>query len=299
MRIAAISDLHIRPDGSDDDFLTAIRQRLEVISPDVFVIAGDISDNIAVVEKTLSAIKLSNAENLYVAGNHDIWFEKEKGIGSLEKYSRFIGDACTNAGFHHLPDEPFIKDNVAFVGSLGWYDYSFRRDELNIPEESYLEKEWQGSYWRDYYTVDLEYTDREFTELLNSKLEYDLSALPENIETVIYISHHLPFGALTPYKDSLPWDFFSAFMGAESTGEILLNDERVKLSISGHSHVRRQIFLDGLLAVTVPVGYGRPENDDFTSLVHDGIAELELTDGKCKVHHYVDGDICEGLPYAF
>jgi len=182
---------------------------------------------------------------------------------------------------------------------LGWYDYSFRREELNIPEEQYIQKEWQGAYWRDYYAVDWSYTDAEFTDLINSKLQYDLDSIPEQVESIIYVSHHLPFRALTLYKDTLPWDFFSAFMGAESTGEILLNDGRVKLSISGHSHIRNQISQDGLLAITVPVGYGRPINDDFSSLVNDGIAELEMTNGKCKIHHFVEGDICEGLPYAF
>ncbi len=299
MRIAAISDLHIRSDGTDDGFLEAIRQRLEDISPEVFVIAGDVSDRLDVIKETLSVLKLSNTISLYVAGNHDIWFEKDKGISSLEKYSQLIGAVCRDTGYHYLPDSPYIKDDYAFVGSLGWYDYSFRRKELNIPEESYIEKEWQGSYWRDYYAVDWEYTDIEFTELLNSKLQYDLSTLPKNVDSIIYVSHHLPFRALTLYKDSLPWDFFSAFMGAESTGEILIKDGRVKLSISGHSHIRNQISIDGLVACTVPIGYGRPSNGDFISLANDGIAELEVASGECIIHHFVEGDICESLPYTF
>lgn len=299
MRIAAISDIHIRPDGSDTGLLEEIHKQVEEISPDVFIIAGDISDKIRVIEETLSMLQIAGSKNLYVAGNHDVWFEDELGLNSLEKYSKSIGNACEKAGFIHLPDTPIIIDEFAFVGSLGWYDYSFRQPELEIPEDTYAEKHWQEYYWRDYYSIDWSYSDYEFTELLNSKLQYDLDTLPGVVKSIVYVSHHLPFQALTLYKNTLPWDFFSAFMGAESTGQILLNDERIKLSVSGHSHIRKLVSIGNLTAITVPVGYGRPANNEYSSLVHDGLAVLDLSHDGCDFQNYVEGDICEGLPYIF
>ena len=299
MHIAAVSDIHMRSGGVDEALLEVIRNRVTDSQPDVFIVAGDLSEKLVDLNLALSRIKVEDCINLYVAGNHDIWFEEDIGIGSLEKYSRLIQEKCEENGFIHLPNAPFIQDDIAIVGSIGWYDYSFRREDLGIPIENYETKQYRDSYWRDLYCVDWTFTDQEATDLLNDKLKYDLDTLPNKVKKVIYVSHHLPFRNLTLYKDRLPWDFFSAFMGAESTGEILLKDERIRLTISGHSHVRTKLQLDNLLAITVPVGYGRPEEDRLDSFVDSAIAELRIDDNGVEIIHFVEGDICEDLDYSF
>ena len=101
------------------------------------------------------------------------------------------------------------------------------------------------------------------------------------------------------YRDYLPWDFFSAFMGASSTGQILLQDKRVCLTISGHSHIRRSLPIDGIRAITVPIGYGRPEAGDMPALARLAVAEIEVTKKNVRLVDFTEGDICEGLPYSF
>ncbi len=297
MRIAAISDLHVLPDGSDIELLSSIKRRVEEISPDVFVIAGDISDQLELVSKSLSQLRVPDCTNLFVAGNHDIWFEDGKSPTSLDKYSKHIREMCDKNGFIHLPDHQFIYDDIAFVGSIGWYDYSFRRAELGIPIENYEQKEYRGAVWYDIFKIDWRFSDIEATALFNQKLEYDLSTLPDDVTQVVYVSHHLPFRELTVYKDRLPWDFHSAFMGAQSTGQILKNDERFILSISGHSHVRNKIQIGNITAMTVPLGYGRPDKDSLDSLVKDAIAVVELSSKRIDVKDFVQGDLCEDLPF--
>ncbi len=297
MRIAAISDLHVLPDGSDIELLSSIKRRVEEISPDVFVIAGDISDQLELVSKSLSQLRVPDCTNLFVAGNHDIWFEEGKSPTSLDKYSKHIREMCDKNGFIHLPDHQFIYDDIAFVGSIGWYDYSFRRAELGIPIENYEQKEYRGAVWYDIFKIDWRFSDIEATALFNQKLEYDLSTLPDDVTQVVYVSHHLPFRELTVYKDRLPWDFHSAFMGAQSTGQILKNDERFILSISGHSHVRNKIQIGNITAMTVPLGYGRPDKDSLDSLVKDAIAVVELSSKRIDVKDFVQGDLCEDLPF--
>ncbi|MGY5871434.1 MAG: metallophosphoesterase [Candidatus Thorarchaeota archaeon] len=297
MKIAAVSDLHVLPDGGDKELLASIKRRVEEIAPDIFVIAGDISDRIEVLSDSLSQLNVDSCSNLYVAGNHDIWFEDEKSPSSLDKYSKILGEVCTENGFKHIPDFPHIVGKIAFVGSIGWYDYSFRRPELEIPLEHYEQKEYQGAVWYDLFKIDWGYTDTEATDLFNRKLEYDLSTLPKDISQVVYVSHHLPFQELTIYKDRLPWDFHSAFMGAQSTGKILENDSRVVLSISGHSHVRNMITTGGVTAITVPLGYGRPDRDMLDSFVRDAVAVIEITGKSVNIPNFVKGDICADLPY--
>lgn len=299
LRIAAVSDIHARSDGLDDDLIEAIRHRIDEINPDIVIVAGDVSETIGELEYHLGRLVIDSATNLYVAGNHDVWFEEDTGLGSLEKYSRTIGDVCRRTGFIHLPDEPQIHNGIGFIGSMGWYDYSFRRPDLEIPEENYIQKQWKGSIWRDYYSIDWPYTDKEITELLNSKLQYDLKTMPDSVSKIIYISHHLPFRELTFYKDCLPWDFFSAFMGSMSTGDILKDDGRVMLSISGHSHIRRKLQVGDITAITVPLGYGRPLDGEFASLAFDAVAVIEIEDGSLTLGHFFEGDISEGMPYVF
>jgi len=297
LRIAAISDIHVLPNGSDIQLLETIRERVEEIGPDVFIIAGDISDRLIVLEDSLKSLKVEGCKNLFVGGNHDIWFEEDGGPSSLEKYSHLLGEICQRSGFQHVPDSPFIQDGFGFVGSIGWYDYSFRREDLEIPLENYQLKEYRGAVWYDLFRIDWGFTDPEATDLFNKKLEYDLSTLSKSVEHVVYISHHLPFQKLTVYKDRLPWDLYSAFMGSTSTGEILLTDNRVCLSISGHSHLRSKIENGNVVSVTVPLGYCRPSKNKMLDFVRDAIAFIEISDGRVAVSDFVEGDICADLPY--
>lgn len=298
MRIAAISDIHVRNDGSDRRLLETIRQRVETLSPDIFIIAGDVSSKLQILSDSLEILFQPDCTNLFVCGNHDLFFQEDKGLGSLEKYSTKVGEVCEKNKFIHLPENPYIVGKTAFVGSLGWYDYSLRRQDLRIPEAAYEKKEFKGEIWFDLFSVDWEFTDYEATDLFNRKLEYDLGNLPREIERVVYVSHHIPFRELSYYKGRLPWDFFSAFMGAESTGQILQRDSRVILSISGHSHVRKMAKIADLIAVTVPLGYGRPSDDELAGLVRSAVAEIIVDDGEIDIPNFVEGDICAGLPYG-
>jgi len=298
LRIAAISDLHVLPDGSDRNLIESIKRRVKEVDPDVFVIAGDISDRLDILSDSLLQLNVDSCTNLYVAGNHDIWFEDEKSPTSLEKYSKHVGEICTDNGWQHLPDHHFSIGNTAFIGSIGWYDYSFRRSELEIPMEHYEQKEYRGAVWYDLFKIDWGYSDVEATDLFNRKLEYDLSMFPESITQIVYVSHHLPFRELTVYKDQLPWDFHSAFMGAQSTGRILESDGRVILSISGHSHIRNVTSIGKITAMTVPLGYGRPNLDKLDDFVRDAVAVIEIIEDSVNIPDFVKGDICADLPYV-
>jgi putative phosphoesterase len=298
LRIAAVSDIHVVPDGSDEPLLIKIKERVEELNPDVFVIAGDISDQLDVLSDALSRMKVDDCPCLFVAGNHDVWFEECDGTSSLEKYSRAIGDICRKNGFLHLPDAPFELESYAFVGAIGWYDYSFRRKDLGIPLEKYEQKEYRGAIWYDLFRVDWPMTDLEATSLFNQKLEYDFSTLSNNIKDIIYVSHHLPFQDLTVYKNKLPWDFYGAFMGATSTGQVIKRDGRVRLVVSGHSHVRHMISADGIVSLTVPIGYGRPDPENLEGFVKNAVVAIDLDGPNVKIDDFVSGDLSTGLPDA-
>ena len=56
MHIAAVSDIHARPNGLDKDLLEAIRNRAANSTPDVFIVAGDLSERLDDLDLALSSI---------------------------------------------------------------------------------------------------------------------------------------------------------------------------------------------------------------------------------------------------
>lgn len=96
------------------------------------VCAGDVSSSIPEVVDTLTQIaEVIPASNyVFVPGNHDVWNVEttiqEEPI-SKTKYEVDIPKAIQSTKFKYLPDNPLIIDEkVAFVGNIGWYDYSFK-----------------------------------------------------------------------------------------------------------------------------------------------------------------------------
>ena len=68
MRVAFTSDLHVE---HHPEVVALVAQRVEALAPDVFVLAGDISHDLAVVEETLRAF--AGRRTLFVPGNHELW----------------------------------------------------------------------------------------------------------------------------------------------------------------------------------------------------------------------------------
>src|SRR5215475_5863203 len=70
MRIFAISDLHM-------DFAEN-RRRLLQVSPmsyleDVLVVAGDVADDLRIIDWTLRKLRSQFSQVFYVPGNHELW----------------------------------------------------------------------------------------------------------------------------------------------------------------------------------------------------------------------------------
>ena len=74
---------------------------------------------------------------LFVAGNHELW---TAGGDSHHLYTHELPQRVRAVGWHWLEGAPLIAGDVAIVGNLGWYDYSFAQPELGIPRRFYEHK---------------------------------------------------------------------------------------------------------------------------------------------------------------
>jgi 3',5'-cyclic AMP phosphodiesterase CpdA len=98
MRIFAVSDLHT-------DFAEN-RRRLQQVSPtsylrDVLVVAGDIADDLGIIDWTLRKLRSQFGQVFYVPGNHELWV-RDGEYDSVEKFRQVLR-LCDEIGIYTRP----------------------------------------------------------------------------------------------------------------------------------------------------------------------------------------------------
>ena len=136
MRLLATADLHYNHGKSTrlaDELIDGINR----MDFDLLLVIGDTatSDGDA-LERCLERLKFAGPK-LFVAGNHELW---TRGDDSYRLFKEELPRRVTDAGWHWLQGEPFVADEIAIVGSVGWYDYSFAQKNLGIPLRFYEAK---------------------------------------------------------------------------------------------------------------------------------------------------------------
>jgi putative phosphoesterase len=241
MKIIVTSDLHygMREDG--DESARALAKTICDEGGDVLLLCGD---NARLPLKNtidcLSLFKHFAGRKLVVAGNHDLWVNGDAPFDSRDMYSVILPEIYHQCGFHGLDYAPTVINDIGFVGTVGWYDYSFREPALDLPLETYEKKILDdGTIWMDIRYIRWKYTDPEFTNLTLAKLREQISIVETKCETIIAALHHLPFENLVMRRADRAWSFANAFMGSAKYGEELLKHPTVKYAICGHTHVQR------------------------------------------------------------
>jgi len=94
MRIAYTSDVHADITLNNGRLIPYLSKRVQEIKPDVFVIAGDISNTLESLDKTLKLFNELSCLKVMVPGNHDVWTESNnslrRGKDSFYKYRQAI-----------------------------------------------------------------------------------------------------------------------------------------------------------------------------------------------------------------
>jgi hypothetical protein len=276
MQILITADLHFnhpRSQALAEDLI----QEMNTTGGDVLLLIGDtaIADGDS-LEQCLSKFKF-NGPKLLVPGNHELW---TKGTDSYQLLKEDFPRRVANMGWHWLPDAPFVTTDVAIVGSLGWYDYSFAQTDLGIPQKFYERKIAPGvveqfaeyadlipdldhlspqtrqiaARWNDGIHVKLGRSDQEFLNELLQQLAHQLDAL-KNHPRIIAAIHCLPFAQLLPPRHSAQWDFAKAYLGSKKIGQLLLQYPNIQNLYCGHSHFPAQAQIQHIQAINIGSGY--------------------------------------------
>jgi len=241
MKTFFASDLHYGVNGEGDAAVRSLAEHLRsprTSKDDILILVGDLATNDATLRECLALFSGFTGRKFAVAGNHDVWLEED--LSSWTRYRR-LSVLFRAAGFHPLEDEPVVIDGVGIAGAMGWYDYSFKDEELGIPMEAYRSKTPPGQVrpvWNDANLVRWGMTDEEVTRWQAERLERHLMALEGCREKILAI-HHVPTKRLLFHPRCLvpvEMRYANAFLGSETFGEIACL-YGVSFVVNGHIHM--------------------------------------------------------------
>lgn len=277
MRILLTADLHYNHARSKP-LADALIDDMNRAGGDVLVVIGDTATHEGdALEQCLSRFTFAGPK-LIVAGNHELW---TRGDDSYALFTEEFPRRCRALGWQWLETDPFVTADLAIIGTVGWYDYSFAQASLEIPLRFYQHKvspgaaAYLGSFahlidhaandlspraleivarWNDGRYVKLRRSDTDFLAELIARLDGQLAAAA-HVKTVVAVTHHLPFAELLPPPRTAQWDFAKAYLGAAALGRILLKHANVRHAFCGHSHFPAQAKVAQVDAVNIGSGY--------------------------------------------
>jgi len=118
MKLFAVSDLHV--DFPENwAWCEAISARDHLL--DAIILAGDVTDSIALLQKTFVLFKSKFKEVFFVPGNHDVWITRHdsgKFADSVQKLQGILS-LCSSLNVRTAPAK--LKDKVWVVPLYSWY----------------------------------------------------------------------------------------------------------------------------------------------------------------------------------
>ena len=263
MRVIVTADLHYDLPQSKPA-VKMLAERILQTGADVLVLLGDLAGaDYRIFRECLDLFEGFSGRKLLVPGNHCLWCLP--GENSLQRYEKTLPSLAAEAGFTLLDHQPVTINGCGFVGSIGWYDYSYRDEGLGIPLEFYRAKVSPGAAvrlkefhelverykncltdrqysivarWMDGLHVRLGMSDEQFLEYLLEKFSRQLEDFQSNpaVRRIVAFMHHLPFRQLLPKNRPDRFVFAFAYLGSERFGEVLLKYPKVTDVFCAHSH---------------------------------------------------------------
>ena len=250
LRLAFTADLHWGH-RTGAGAVRRLSSFLHAAPPDVLVLAGDLGVG-AMFDDCIAMFADLRCRKALTPGNHDLWVPvDDPGQNSLQRYEQQLPASCARFGYHYLDNGPLLLpgDDLALVGSINWYDYSWALDELRkrFPEEEHRlqSKRFTRGRHNDANFVRWPLDDVQFTTRVAARLERDLQAALAAVGKAIVITHHPCFHELSfPTPDEpLPLDglLWKAFCGNSTVEELLKRHaDRIPFAFCGHTHLARE-----------------------------------------------------------
>ncbi len=273
MRIFAVSDIHV---DYEVNAQWVASLSFEEYTEDVLILAGDVSDSIARLSACFQQLTRKFRHVFFVPGNHDLWVTKQGPECSLKKFDQVmsLAEAC-GVVTHHARVGPYI-----IAPLFSWYDYSFGEpnDYIKMAWMDFKKCRWPSAlaHPKDIseYFLDL---NRSGSLSLNASVKgCEGAAVGEVLEEegakvgsekIISFSHFLPRIDLMP--DYIPEKFQELYpvLGSAAIDKVLRELQPI-IHVYGHSHLNRNIKIDGVRYINNAFGYPGEERISRKRLVN-------------------------------
>ncbi len=264
MRFYVTSDLHFGLRSGGDKATIELAQHVTQNPLDALILVGDLGHDLQSTGELLALFADFEGLKLAVPGNHDVWLDPAFEGDSWALHEEALPEVFEAHGFHPLHLLPLQVGDTAFVGSMGWYDYSFRDEEIGIPLSAYEAKTLPGErrpLWNDAVKANFNKADVPLTRLLDERLQAQLKQTLGARHVVAAVHHVVTKALLVHPRERVPhmWRFANAFLGANRYGQTLQADPRVKTAFCGHIHMERRARLGGCQCFCVGSDYRRKQ----------------------------------------
>ena len=254
-QIAWATDIHLDR-LTERDYLE-YKEYLAELSPDLFIISGDIAEGEKVCKSLEDFNDSFNFPIYFVLGNHDFYFSS---FAETEENIRNLVGKSENLNWLTESEIITLNDATAIIGVEGWGDA--RNGTLNLSEGSTRDvrsiADYQGLNRAEIETL-LNKKGVEYAEILRPKL---LEAV-KNFQNVILVTHVPPFvEACFDRSLRICGEFKLPFYTCKVIGDMLLevmneNPACQMTVLSGHTHEKADVKIVENLRVRVKEsGYG-------------------------------------------
>jgi 3',5'-cyclic AMP phosphodiesterase CpdA len=250
----AVSDLHVGY-AENRAVIDGLGPRTDA---DWLLVAGDVGEMFADIERTLAELSGRFSRVLWAPGNHELWTPREDPVQfrGVERYQRLV-DMCRSLGVL-TPEDPYpvwtgAGGPVTVAPLFLLYDYSFRLPGLTSAQSLAAAYE-AGVVCTDEMLLHPDpYPDRQSWCAARLDLtEQRLAACDPALPTVLV--NHYPL-VRTP-MDVLRYPEFALWCGTERTADWHTRF-RASVMVYGHLHIPRTTRYDGVRFEEVSLGYPR------------------------------------------
>jgi len=238
MRVSITSDIHFTHFRRPMDAVDALQTAMSEDKPDIFVVAGDITQGVASgKEPAIDALLGSQTGAYFVLGNHDLWGRGDQKLDpptAMDKYMKVyynVGNPLEKSWGDK--DTFYTIGDTAIVGSMGFPDFTHPNFKHRVKKLNSEGTTNDVSYMR---ILPLGWLH--FTEPMNRAF---LSRLDKAVESgakkVVVVSHYAMFDGqcIVGYDEIAPY-FFNHLPG-QTLLEIARRHKDVEFwCLSGHSH---------------------------------------------------------------
>ncbi|THV25192.1 metallophosphoesterase [Peteryoungia ipomoeae] len=221
---------------------------------DVLIVAGDLSDDVDLIQSCFDILVPRYKKLLFLPGNHDLWTARSGRGPSFDKFE-LLQTLC---GGYGIETRPVAFGGTLIVPILGWYDYSFGEPDARIRRG-----------WMDFYKCNWEgLAPADVAERFDQ-----MNLIPDTLdfERVYSFSHFVPRIDLMPVRYPEKHKALFPVLGSARIEE-RIRELGSSMHFYGHSHLNRNKVIDGVTYINNAFGY--PSETEITAKTILHVADL-------------------------